>query len=322
MGQEGSAGRDSDDDSHSRFEASGPAARGMGEESMQVGVNATNTTRPELTLLAHDPRAEALVRDMRRFRVLRRPNRRVAGSVRNLFVLVPATGLPDVSEFVSVANRRHRLRALLVRDDVQPSSVPQMFERAGLRMMRNTVVHSDPSLPRRVLTAWAHNAQNQLIAKAGVSEDRLFALSCALQPYEVAFDAMAALKRIPVAERANFSVDDDGSYIHWPGPDIHVDLDAIRVAIDPEERAKAQAAKALHDGRYGAAIARLRLASSLKQSDIEGLSERQVRRIEKGEGTTYEALRRLAAAHQMDLEEYLRELAANASDPTGERAVA
>ena len=60
----------------------------------------------------------------------------------------------------------------------------------------------------------------------------------------------------------------------------------------------------------------------LKQSEIRGLSERQVRRIEKGEGTTYAALRRLAAAHRMDLELYLRELAVNASDPALDRAIA
>jgi hypothetical protein len=60
----------------------------------------------------------------------------------------------------------------------------------------------------------------------------------------------------------------------------------------------------------------------LKQSQIKGLSERQVRRIEKGEGTSYEALRCLASAHRMDLEGYLRELAANASDPALERAIA
>ena len=70
------------------------------------------------------------------------------------------------------------------------------------------------------------------------------------------------------------------------------------------------------------AIAKLRLSMGLKQSQIEGLSERQVRRIEKGGGTTYEALRRLASAHRMDLESYLRELAANASDPALERAIA
>ena len=50
-------------------------------------------------------------------------------------------------------------------------------------------------------------------------------------------------------------------------------------------------------------------AIEVKQSDIKGLSERQVRRIEKGEGTTFESLRRLAAAHGLDLKKYLDEVA-------------
>src|SRR5207248_101218 len=153
------------------------------------------------------------------------------------------------------------------------------------------------------------------IATASVSEDRLFVLSCALRPYEVAFDRMPSLARIPCTERAHFTVDEDGSYIHWPDSDIHIDLDAIRVALDPDAHARAEAVKAVHERRYGAAIAKLRLRMGLKQSEIKGLSERQVRRIEKGDGTTYEALRRLASAHRMDLDVYLREVAANASGP-------
>ncbi|MCZ2077723.1 MAG: hypothetical protein LC130_22290 [Bryobacterales bacterium] len=289
---------------------------------MQGDLEGTNSSSQELILLAHDRAAEVAAPEKRGFRVLHRPNRNTAKRGRNIFVLAPASELPDVAEFVSIANRRHQLRALLVRDDVQPSSIPQMFERAGLRMMRNTVVHSDPSVPRRVPSAWTQNAQEELIAKASVSKDRLFVLSCALQPYEVAFDSMPSLKRVPVPERGSFVVDEDGSYIHWPGPDIHLDLDAIRAAIDLQARARAEGARALHDTRYGAAIAKLRLRMGLKQSQIEGLSERQVRRIEKGEGTTYEALRRLAAAHRMDLEGYLRELAINASDPALKRAIA
>ena len=281
---------------------------------MQNNVNGIDGNTPELTLLAYDHRATKAVTEMRRFRIIRRPNRQVGERGKNIFVLVPATELPEVSEFVSTANRRHQLRALLVRDDVQPSSIPQMFERAGLRMMRNTVVYSDFSVPRRVLNTWTQNSQDQLIAKAGVSEDRLFLLSCGLDPYEVAFDNMPSLKRIPVSQRANFIVDEDGSYIHWPGPDVHIDLDAVRATIDPEARARAEVFKALHNSRHGAAIAKLRLASGLKQSEIEGLSERQVRRIERGEGTTYEALSRLASAHHMDVNEYLRKIAANVSD--------
>ena len=274
-------------------------------------IKGTKTAGPELTVLAHGPRSEAVVRDRKRFRLLRQPDQRSADHARNVFVLVAATELPHLAAFISTVNRRNQLRALVVREDVEPSSIPQMFDRAHLRMLRNTIIHSGDAVPRRLLTAWAHNAQDELIAKATVSEDRLFLLSCALRQYEVAFSEMAALKCIPKTERPNFVIAQDGGYIHWPGPDIHIDLDAIRVAIDPKARAKAVAEKARRDARYGAAIGRLRMAKGLKQSDIGGLSERQVRRIEKGEGTTVEALSRLAAAHGMDLDGYLSAVSEN-----------
>jgi hypothetical protein len=271
---------------------------------MPLNVSPIHTKR-QLTVLVHGRRSESVVRDRGRFHVLRRADPQSAGKARNVFVVVAATELPRVSDFVSTVNRRHQLRALLVSEDVEASSIPQMFERAHLKMIRNTIVHSDDSVPKRLLTAWAHDAQDELIAKASVSEERLFVLSCGLKQYEVAFDEMPALKRIPKRERSNLVVDEDGSYVWWPGPDIHIDLDAVRVATDPAARAKALVRKTGHDAGYGAAIARLRLAKGLKQSEIEGLSERQVRRIEKGEGTSSEALRLLAAAHGMKLDEYL-----------------
>lgn len=49
----------------------------------------------------------------------------------------------------------------------------------------------------------------------------------------------------------------------------------------------------------------------LRQSDIEGLSERQVRRIEKREPISSEALQRLAADHKMSSDEYLKAVAEN-----------
>ncbi len=268
-----------------------------------------NSSTPEMTVLVHGARSEEALPEEKGIRVIRRPRPEIAERAINVFVLVPATELPDVADFVSIANRRHQLRALFVRDDTNARWLPYWFERAGLRTLRNTFVHSDSTVPRRVLAAWLHGAQSDLIADASVADDRLFVISCALARYEVPFDKMPPLKSIPEAERGTFDVDENGSYIHWPGPDVHLDLDAIRAAIDPRWRAKALIVRATHDRRYGAAIAKLRLARGLKQADITGLSERQVRRIENGEGTTSASLRRFAAAHGMDMSGYLREVA-------------
>jgi hypothetical protein len=284
---------------------------------MPVDLKQAPAAAPRLTVLMYGRGSEAAVRDKGLFHVLRQPDLQSAGVVRNVFVLVAATELPHVSEFVSAVNRRNQLRALIVSGDVEGSLIPQMFVRAHLNIMRNTIVHSDVSVPRRLLTAWARNAQEQLIAVASVSANRLFVLSCAMRQYEVAFDEMPALKLIPEEERPKFRVDEDGSYIHWPGSDIHVDLDAIRSAKDPKAHALAAALKAQHDERFGSAIAKLRTARGLRQSDIEGLSERQVRRIEKGEGTRAGALQCLAASHGLSLDEYLQAISEVLAGPNG-----
>lgn len=276
---------------------------------MQTNLNDAVEAASQFMVLAYGRGSAPLIPEGKLFRLLSRPDLQSAEIARNVFVLVPATELPHVAGFVSAVNSRHQLRVLFVREDVEPGLMPQVFDRAGLRIMRNAVLHSDGSVPRRVLFAWANKAQDQLIAKASASAGRLFVLSCALELLEIEFDRLPALKRIPKKDRTRFTIDEDGSYLHWPGPDIHVDLEAIRVALDPEARVKAMADKARRDARYGAAIAGLRLAMGLRQSDIAGLSERQVRRIEKGGATSVAALRLLAAAHRASLDEYLRKVA-------------
>jgi transcriptional regulator with XRE-family HTH domain len=73
-------------------------------------------------------------------------------------------------------------------------------------------------------------------------------------------------------------------------------------------RAEQESAK--FNARYGQAIRSLREARGLKQSDIKGLEERTVRRIEKGETrATVNALAKLAEAHEVSLTDYLGELA-------------
>ncbi len=69
------------------------------------------------------------------------------------------------------------------------------------------------------------------------------------------------------------------------------------------------AQRAKHDVNFGKAIATLRKEQGLRQSDIAGLSERQLRRIERGARAGVSALRSLAAAHDLDLNGYLNVVA-------------
>lgn len=243
------------------------------------------------------------------FPVLKSKSLQAARRYRHLFVLCSALNLPEAAEFVTEMNREHRLQALFVKTDVDPVLLPQMVERAGLRSVRNMLAHSDSSLPRRVLRAWRLNAQTELISCATAAHDRLIAVSCEPKTYEIRFDRIPALKQIPPKQRTNFEVAEDGSYIWWPGPDIHIDLDAIRAAIDPASGERARRNRQSHGREYGAAIAALRKASALRQADIPGVSERQLRRIEQSGAVSLHTLELLSKAHRMTMPDYLNAVA-------------
>ena len=224
-------------------------------------------------------------------------------------MLTSATNLSSVAELVKRANQRHHLRVLFIREDIASGWLPQMFDRANLRIMRNTLIHTNAELPQRVINAWSWGSQDQLIANATVMGNSLLVFSCAMEKLEISFDVLPILKTIQIADRGNFNISEEGSYLHWPKLDIHLDLDALRYAIDPNIKRQFDAYKLTHDQLFGKAIAALRKQYKLRQSDIMGLSERQVSRIEKGEGTKVETLNLFAQAHKMELNDYLEAVA-------------
>jgi hypothetical protein len=150
---------------------------------------------------------------------------------------------------------------------------------------------------------------DQLIANATLVGDRLFVVSCGMEKIEVAFNEVACLRRVPEQERGNFIISEEGSYLYWPQQDIHLDLDALRYVVDPQVKSQIDHERLMHDQRFGKAIATLRKKHHLKQSDIKGLSERQVSCIEQGGGTKVETLQLFAQAHQMNLNDYLNAVA-------------
>ena len=185
-------------------------------------------------------------------------------------------------------------------------------------------VAPDRESARRIIAARQRNAGGELIASATLEGDRLIVWSCEPKRYEVAIAEIPSLSRLTSEERGAFDISPSGSRIHWPHGDVDVNLDAIRERVDPELR-KAHDAQARKDAaRYAGSIRRLREQRGLKQTDIVGLSERQVRRLEEGDTVPHAAsLRKLAAAHGMPVNDYLVELAKKtpAAVPSARRRV-
>lgn len=167
---------------------------------------------------------------------------------------------------------------------------------------------------RRVVFAHAAGAEGKLIASVSVEGEDIAVWSCEPRPYRVPVSAIPALARMPAEARANFRVSDSGSRVHWDEGDVDLSLDAFRVHADPAFRSKKERETRQEARRYAKAIRALREERGLKQTEIAGLSEREVRRLESGDHMPqYGSLEKLARAHRMGVEDYLRELARRSS---------
>jgi hypothetical protein len=126
----------------------------------------------------------------------------------------------------------------------------------------------------------------------------------------VPVSAIQALRGQSRAVLRSFKIDPDGSFIHWSELDIHLGWNQFLQAVDPAELRKAQQRSAGFNARYGAAIRKVREAAGILQAKIEGLTERQLRRIEQGEcRATTAALSALAKAHGLSMNDYMERLA-------------
>ena len=100
-------------------------------------------------------------------------------------------------------------------------------------------------------------------------------------------------------------LDPDGSFIHWPDINVHLDWNQFLQAVEPAELHKAQQRSTGFNRRYGAAIRKLREKAGIPQAKVAGITERQLRRIEQGEcRATMNALRDPAKAHGLDVNIY------------------
>jgi hypothetical protein len=175
---------------------------------------------------------------------------------------------------------------------------------------REPFIAREPAAIRRMVLALQSHAETELIASATIEDGNLVVWSCEPARYEVPVAEIPALERMGIHALADFQISPSGSRIHWAKGDVDIDLDTIRERADPGVRRAHEARARKEAVRYSGAIRRFREERRLKQTDIRGLSERQVRRLEEGDTIPHvETLRKLATAHTMSVDDYLKELA-------------
>lgn len=268
-------------------------------------------TEREMKIYAPEAESRKMLSRVPALQILAQLDEGKLDEVKHLFIEVSASQLPLVTKAVKAVSETKHLRALFIREDIDSKLLPQMLQRADLRLLRNILVHGvdDWATPERVMNAWQMGSEDDLIATAATVADRLYVLTCALEKLEIAFTDNKALSKITAEERSNFEIDEAGSFLHWPQPDIHINIEDIRYASNNDWREKCDTKRLTHNKNFGTAIEKLRKKSKLRQNDIEGLTDRQLRRIESGEARPSVAtLQALAEAHDLSFNDYLEEL--------------
>jgi hypothetical protein len=244
---------------------------------------AKHVAKLEMVVLSHVDEDHLLLTDERMEPV-------VSGAFHLLFT-EPATHPDQVAQWMRTTKIRSENRLHVVR--VNDLEAPQVSQLLG-----------------RVCFALGRDGTRGSIIDAYLAGDSIFVRGPKHRMLHVPATSIRALSGQPRDVLRNFVIDPDGSFVHWPDIDVHLGWSQFLQAVDPEELRKAHQRTEGYNMRYGAAIRKLREEAGLSQSKIEGLTERQLRRIEQGEcRATRTALATLANAHGLDTNSYMERLA-------------
>jgi hypothetical protein len=228
---------------------------------------------------------------------------------------------------VEICEKRGKIAFILIQ--MKRGGETQTTSDEGLRALvhwtaqlgREPYIAPDVQVVRRMILAWQSKAQQRLIASASIENDKLVMWTCEPKRYEIPVATIPALARLKPQALSNFKVSTSGSRIHWDDDDIDLTAETIRAFADPEFRQQQHDNYRQEAVRYADAIRSLREEHGLRQSSFEGLTEREVRRLEKGETIPRIAtLEKLASGHGMAVDDYLQALAERSSHaPEGRR---
>lgn len=273
--------------------------------------------QPSLEVMALEPTL-AVLKKAGRLRNVRYVAKPTPGKgVRRLTVarLADLDERPD--ELRALANTPSVFESPLVfiavgRPNVSVSGLQRLTQlaRKGAGKQPDLFISTDIETVRRVIAAHAMGAERELIASASVQDGILSVWSCEPRLYQCPVSDIAALAGLSAGGTRALEVSSSGSRVHWDDGDVDLDLDAIRQHADPEVRKAAESKYRADALQYGKAIRQLREDHGLRQNQIPGLSDREVRRLEQGVVLPHSrTLKKLATAHGYSVGEYMNALA-------------
>ena len=168
-------------------------------------------------------------------------------------------------------------------------------EQAVLRLASRLRLHKpdqrlhvcrDPSVVKRLVIALKRPVPWEGILDAYVHKDSLVVVLGDMSVRKFPVRRLPKVRRFEPAAVRRFVIDSSGSYLHWPDPDVHMGASQMLQAVDPAYLADVEIRRYDMEN-VSQALLDMRRDGQLKQTEIPGLSERHVRRLEKEEDTPH-----------------------------------
>ena len=169
-------------------------------------------------------------------------------------------------------------------------------------------VSPDQGMVKRLVLAQARKQPWEGIVDAYALANCLTVVHGDLTVREFPQERLPRVRRLKPDAFQAFEIDTSGSFLYWADLDTHLGASQLLQAVDPMYLADVEVERYARE-KVSLVLLDMREERGLKQTEIAGLSDRHVRRLENEEARlTVEAAESFARAFGMGLSDFLTEL--------------
>ena len=169
-------------------------------------------------------------------------------------------------------------------------------------------ISRDSEVVKRLLIAHSRPYAWEGILDAYVLGNTLIVVLGDMTVREFPKDRLPKIHGLAMEAFEDFELDTAGSFLYWRDRDIHLGVSQLLQAVDPVYLTEIEIQRYALE-KVSLAVFDMRTERGFRQTEIPGLSDRHVRRLENEEvRLTVDASEKLAAAFGLDLAAFLSEL--------------